>query len=83
MPAIIYGGSTLGIRDEVITGNVLSALNQDHRLGGQTISVRVSEGDVFLKGSVDSKELVELAELMCKGISGVRHVDVSELQVRG
>jgi len=61
---------------------VRNALAQDKRIGGQAIAVRVANGEVFLKGIVDAQEMRELAELVTRGIPGVRYVSVEELRVR-
>jgi osmotically-inducible protein OsmY len=42
----------------------------------------VANGEVFLKGIVDAQEMRELAELVTRGIPGVRYVSVEELRVR-
>lgn len=61
---------------------VRNALLQDKRIGGQAIAVRVAEGEVFLKGIVDTGEMRELAEMVTRGIAGVRYVSVEELRVK-
>ena len=70
------------IQDEVLASMVRNALAQDKRIGGQAIAVRVANGEVFLKGIVDAQEMRELAELVTRGIPGVRYVSVEELRVR-
>ena len=70
------------IQDEALSGRVREALAQDKRISGQAIAVRVAQGEVFLKGVVDSVEQSELAVMVTRGIAGVRHVDVTELRVR-
>jgi len=72
----------LTIQDEVLASMVRNALAQDKRIGGQAIAVRVANGEVFLKGIVDAQEMRELAELVTRGIPGVRYVSVEELRVR-
>jgi len=61
---------------------VRSALAQDKRIGGQAIAVRVANGEVLLKGVVDTPEMVELAVMVTRGIPGVRYVSVDELRVK-
>ena len=70
------------IQDEALSGRVSEALAQDKRISGQAIAVRVAQGEVFLKGVVDSVGQSELAVMVTRGIAGVRHVDVTELRVR-
>jgi osmotically-inducible protein OsmY len=71
------------IQDEALAGIVRNSLAQDKRIGGQAIAVRVAQGEVFLKGLVDSEDQRQLAELVVRGISGVRYVNTDELRVRG
>ena len=70
------------IRDEAISGRVRQALAMDTRISGLPIGVRVSNGDVFLKGAVESRDQVEVMHFIVLGIPGVRHVNVEELNVR-
>lgn len=60
----------------------MNALVQDKRVSGQPIAVRVVDGEVFLKGRVDSGDQRDLAVLVAAGIPGIRHVNSDELQVR-
>ncbi|MDH7602524.1 MAG: BON domain-containing protein [Armatimonadota bacterium] len=73
----------MNIQDEALAAMVSNALCQDKRIGGQAIAVRVTGGEVFLKGVVDSEDIRELAVLVAKGIPGVRYVSASELRVKG
>ena len=70
------------IQDEALAGRVTSAIVQDKRIGGQAIAVRVAEGEVSLKGIVDTEEQLQLAKLVVRGIPGVRHLNVDELRVK-
>ena len=70
------------IQDEALSGRVREALVQDKRISGQAIAVRVAQGEVFLKGVVDSLDQSELAVMVTRGIAGVRHVNATELRVR-
>lgn len=72
----------MSIQDEALAGMVRSALAQDKRIGGQAIAVRVANGEVLLKGVVDTPEMVELAVMVTRGIPGVRYVSVDELRVK-
>lgn len=70
------------IQDEALAGMVSNAVNQDKRLAGQAIAVRVAAGDVFLKGIVETEEDRSLAIMVVSGVAGVRRVNVEELRVR-
>jgi len=70
------------IHDEALANKVHSELAMDTRTGGLPISVRVSGGEVFLKGCVDTLEQVAIAEFIIRGIPGVRHVCIDELQAK-
>lgn len=72
----------MSIQDEALADRVRSALMQDKRIGGQAVAVRVAEGEVFLKGIVDADEQRDLAEMVARGIPGVRYVNIDELRVR-
>ncbi len=56
-------------------------MTQDKRIGGLPIMVRAANGEISLKGRVDSPEQRELAQMVAQGIPGVRQVDVEELTV--
>lgn len=72
----------MSIADEVLAGRINNAIIQDKRIGGQAIAVRVAEGEVFLKGIVDTEDQRALAELVAGGIPGVKRVNTDELRVR-
>lgn len=72
----------MNIQDEAIAGKVRYAILQDKRISGQAIAVRVTEGEVFLKGIVDSEEQRDLALMVTQGIPGIRQVNIDELRVR-
>lgn len=70
------------VQDEALAGKIRNALVQDKRVGGQPIAIRVTEGEVFLKGVVDTCEQRELAILIASGFPGVRQVNDDELAVK-
>lgn len=72
----------MSVQDEALAGMVRNAIANDKRLGGQAIAIRVAEGEVSLKGIVDTEDLRELARIVARGIAGVRHVNVDELHIR-
>jgi osmotically-inducible protein OsmY len=60
----------VSIKDEALAASV------------QPIMVRAVDGEVFLKGRVDSEEQRKLAGMVVRGVPGVRHVRMDELEVR-
>ena len=72
----------MSVHDEALTSRIRDALLLDKRLSGLPIGIRVSNGDVFLKGSVDSLEELDAVQFVVSGIAGVHHVDTSEVEVK-
>ena len=72
----------MAFQDEALAQRVRHAIAQDKRIGGQAIMVRAANGEIALKGRVDTPKQRELAMLVAQGIPGVRHVNVDELIVR-
>ncbi len=72
----------MSVQDEALAGMVSNAFMQDKRISGQAIAARVVDGDVFLKGIVDTEEQKALAMMIVHGVAGVRHVNGDELRVR-
>lgn len=72
----------VAFQDEALAQIVRRAITQDKRIGGLPIMVRAANGEVALKGRVDTPEQRELARLVAQGIPGVRHVSVDELNVK-
>lgn len=72
----------MSVHDEALAQRVQDAVQMDKRLSGLAISVRVSNGDVFLKGTVNSLEELDAVQFIVSGIPGVRHVDLSEVEVK-
>ena len=70
------------IQDEALAERVRNAIMQDKRIGGQAIAVRTAQGEVSLKGIVDTEEQLDLAMMVARGVPGVRHVNVDELRVK-
>lgn len=71
------------VADEALSNRVRNALASDKRISGLPIEVRVSAGNVFLKGYVENLEQRDVAQFIVSGVPGVRHVNVDELLVRG
>lgn len=72
----------MSIQDEALAGMVRDALIHDKRIGGQAIAARVADGEVFLKGIVDTDDQRALARMVVSGVAGVKHVNTDELRVR-
>lgn len=70
------------IQDEALAGQVVNAIGQDKRIGGQAIAVRVVQGEVLLKGLVETHDQRDLALTLVLGVPGVRHVNLDELRVK-
>jgi len=70
------------VHDEAIAARARTALATDNRTSGLPINVRACNGEVFLKGKVDTLEQIDVAQFMLSGIPGVRHVNVQELQLK-
>ena len=69
------------IADEALAARVWQTLSQDRRIAGLTVMVRAANGDIFMKGRVDTAEQKELMQLVCQGVPGVRRVVVDEIVV--
>ena len=69
------------IADEALAARVRQILSQDRRIAGLTVMVRAANGDIFMKGRVDTAEQKELMQLVCQGVPGVRRVVVDEIVV--
>jgi len=65
------------IDDTVITENVKSKLSADPGLEGLAIKVETSEGVVLLNGLVDTREQVQRAVEIARGVEGVKKVKQS------
>lgn len=72
----------MAFQDEALAQTVRHAMTQDRRIGGQPILVRAANGEISLKGRVDTPEQRDLAKMVAQGIPGVRHVDIEELIVK-
>jgi osmotically-inducible protein OsmY len=80
MVPIFKGGKhQVSFQDEALAQRVRHAITQDKRIGGLPIMVRAADGEIALKGRVDTTEQRELARLVAQGIPGVRQVNVDEL----
>ena len=71
----------MAFADEALAAKVRDTLAQDRRIAGLTIMVRAANGDIFVKGRVDTAEQSELIQMVCQGVSGVRRVVLDELEV--
>ena len=66
--------------DSWITSKTKIALFADERVKGRDVSVETMQGEVFLRGKVDSAEAKAAAMDVAKGIEGVKNVK-NDLQV--
>lgn len=64
----------MDVREQVICGLIRTRLAEDRRTGGQPIDVLVANGDVYLLGQVDTEDQRLAAELIIRGLVGVRQV---------
>ena len=60
--------------DERISDEVHQRLTDDHYVDASEINVAVSNGDVTLTGTVESREAKHRAERIVEDLSGVKHV---------
>jgi osmotically-inducible protein OsmY len=60
--------------DSVITGKIKTQLAEDHFLKSFEIGVETRKGVVQLSGFVDSKEAVDKAGKIARGVKGVKTV---------
>src|SRR4029450_1362768 len=60
--------------DAWITSKTKIALFADSRVKGREVSVETMNGDVFLRGKVDSEEAKSAAAEVTRGIEGVKNV---------
>ena len=72
----------MSFHDEALSMRVREALGQDKRVSDLPINVRVSGSDVYLKGTVDSLEQLAVIQFVIEGLSGVRHINTDEIEVR-
>ena len=71
----------MSIADEALTARVSNTIAQDNRISGLAVMVRAANGDIFVKGRVDTEEQGSLIRLVIQGVAGVRRVVIDELQV--
>jgi len=61
--------------DSVITSTVVDKLQSDSQLMGSSINVDTKNGEVTLKGAVNSEADITRAAQLARSIDGVKHVD--------
>lgn len=69
------------VADEALKTSVRSTLEKDKRFSGLPVDVRVCNGEVFLKGKVETLQQADAVQFIVSGIPGVRHVNMEELEV--
>ncbi|MHB0912878.1 MAG: BON domain-containing protein [Armatimonadota bacterium] len=70
------------LHDEALAARIRQALAMDVRTSSLPIDVRVSGDEVYIKGSVESVEQIDVVQFIVAGVTGVRHVNVDELQLK-
>ncbi|MHB0997822.1 MAG: BON domain-containing protein [Armatimonadota bacterium] len=73
----------MSIQDEALANRVRNALSLDKRISDLPIDVRISDGEAFLKGTARSAEQIEVVKFIASGVAGIRHIDTSELHIKG
>lgn len=68
--------------DTVVTSRVQTALAKDPQVGSSKIAVNTTQGRVTLTGDIRSMELRKKAEMIVRGVEGVRAVD-NQLVITG
>lgn len=71
----------MNLREQVLASMARGRLSEDMRTGGQLIDVYVADRDIFLLGIVDDEEQKQTAEVIVRGIVGIRGV-VDRIKVR-
>ena len=61
--------------DSVITSTVVDKLQSDSQLMGSSINVETKDGEVTLKGTVNSHADITRAAMLARSIDGVKNVD--------
>lgn len=64
----------MDVREQMLAGMVRTRLAEDKRTGGQPIDVLVTDGDIYLLGQVDTDDQRIAAEMIVKGLVGVRRI---------
>lgn len=75
----VHAGSK-AVSDDLIYDNVRRKLATDDIVKGGGLDVEVKDGNVVLKGNVDSETKRNKAEKLAKKVSGVKSVD-NEIKV--
>ena len=69
------GMDAYSIKDSVITSIVVEKLQSDSQLKGSGIDVETKDGEVTLKGMVNSNADINRAVQLARSIDGVKNVD--------
>lgn len=72
----------MSIQDEALAARIRDAFAMDRRISGLPLDVRVTGGEVFLKGAVQNTEQTEVARFIASGVPGVHHVNIDEVDVK-
>jgi len=69
------GNEAMPDKDSVITSIVVDKLQSDSQLMGSSINVETKDGEVTLKGTVNSHAEINRAAELARSIDGVKKVD--------
>jgi osmotically-inducible protein OsmY len=72
----------MSLSDQALAQQVENAIAADIRVAGLPIVVRAADGEISLKGVVDTMTQKELVHAIVQGIQGVKRVTMVELIVR-
>lgn len=72
----------MSLADQALAQQVENAIASDIRVAGLPIAVRAADGEISLKGVVDTVMQKELVHAIAQGIQGVKRVTTVELIVK-
>jgi len=72
----------MSLSDQALAQQVENAIAADIRVAGLPIVVRAADGEISIKGVVDTMTQKELVHAIVQGIQGVKRVTMVELIVR-
>ena len=61
--------------DEIIRQNVIASLEKDPGIDTTKMGVEVKNGNVLLKGKIDTETEKQLSEKIARSVTGVSHVE--------
>ncbi|MGE5616241.1 MAG: BON domain-containing protein [Bacillota bacterium] len=82
-PAVLPPGDTMRTDDLELARHVVNAINGDPGFTRSKITVSAREGNVYLRGSVNDRELMTRAERIASQIAGGSNWVHDDINVRG